>query len=369
MKIAYVVTRADAVGGASIHVRDLAGEMLARGHQAMVFVGGEGPVTDQLKAFGVPYHPLKFLTRSIHPVRDAKAFGELSSELRRFGPDLVSTHTAKAGWIGRGACARLRLPVVYTPHGWPAGDRFPPIVRRLFATAERVASRWTSAIVCVSEYERNLALAKRLARPEQLVVVHNGVRDAGANLRAAPERTPVRLISVARFESPKDHATLIDALARLGGLAWRLDLVGDGPLEASIRARARKAGIADRIEFLGYLAAPSSQLARSQIFVLSSRSEAFPRSVLEAMSAGLAVVSSNVGGVGEALDNGGSGILVPPGDSDALSEALGGLIEDADRRRRLATAARLRYEARFRLDAMVARTVELYESVLRNAAR
>ncbi len=369
MKIAYVITRADAVGGASIHVRDLAREMLARGHQTMVFLGGAGPVVEQLRAAGVPYRSLEFLARSIRPVRDLKAYLELTRALADFAPDLVSTHTAKAGWIGRAACARLRLPAIYTPHGWPAGDRFPPLKARVFAMAERAAARWTRVIVCVCEYERQLALAKRLARAEQLCVVHNGVRDVALEMRATPEAAPVRIISVARLEAPKDHATLVDALARLGGLDWRLDLVGDGPLEASIRARCQAAGIADRVNFLGYCEEPAALLARAQVFVLSSRSEAFPRSVLEAMRAGLAVVASDVGGIGEAMDNGRNGILVPRGDAQALSEALGGLIKDADRRRRLGTAARLDFEARFRLDAMVERTAGIYEAVLRHVAR
>ncbi len=369
MRIAYVITRADSVGGASIHVRDLAREMIARGHQAMVFLGGSGPVSEQLGAAGIPFHSLEHMKRSVHPLHDWSAYRELSRALAGFRPDIVSTHTAKAGWIGRAACARLGVPVLYTPHGWPAGDRFPPWQARIFATAERVVSRWTSTVICVCEYERRLAISKHLVAPERLRVIHNGVRDVSPELRARFGGRPVRIVSVARFESPKDHATLIDALARVRELDWRLELVGDGPLEAAIHKRARKAGIADRVEFDGYRADPAPSLARAQIFVLSSRSEAFPRSVLEAMRAGLAVVASDVGGTGEALDNGVSGILVPRGDPETLAKALGGLIEDADRRRRLGTAARLAYEARFRLDAMVGRTVEIYESVLRNAAR
>ena len=369
MKIAYVITRADAVGGASIHVRDLAREMLARGHQAMVFLGGAGPVADQLRAADVPYHSLEFLARSIHPVRDFRAYLELTRALAEFAPDLVSTHTAKAGWIGRAACARLRLPAIYTPHGSPAGDRFAPLAASVFAIAERAAARWTRAIICVCEYERQLILERRLARAELLHVVLNGVRDVAPELRAAPGAAPVRLISVTRMEAPKDHATLIDALGRLGDLDWRLDLVGDGPLEASIRARCQAAGLGGRVDFLGYRAEPAVMLARAQVFVLSSRSEAFPRSVLEAMRAGLAVVASEVGGTAEALDNGRNGILVPRGDAQALAKALGGLIRDADRRRRLGTAARLDYEARFRLDPMVERTAGIYDSVLRHAAR
>lgn len=369
MRIAYVITRGDAVGGASIHVRDLAGEMLARGHQVTVLLGGGGPVAEQLEAAGIPYRRLACLARAIHPVRDIQAYRELRAALASLRPDLVSAHTAKAGWIARAACASLRLPVSYTPHGWPAGERFAPLPAAAFAVAERLAARWTDAVICVCEYERRLALAKRLCPAGLLHVVYNGVRDVPPPLRAAPGDSPVRLISVARFEPPKDHATLIEALAGLRSLDWRLELVGDGPLENAVRERVRHAGIQDRVVFSGYLPDPAPALGRAQIFVLSSRSEAFPRSVLEAMRAGLAAVATEVGGVSEALDNERNGVLVPRGDAVSLRAALRGLIEDADRRRRLGAEARLAYQARFRLELMAARTIEIYESVLRNAAR
>ena len=123
VRILYVVTRADAVGGASIHVRDMAREMIVRGHAVIVLTGGEGPVTDLLQAAGVPYRPLRSLRRSIHPIRDLLAARELAAAVREFEPDLISVHTAKAGWIGRAVAARLGIPAIYTPHGWSIGDR------------------------------------------------------------------------------------------------------------------------------------------------------------------------------------------------------------------------------------------------------
>src|SRR5207302_3734745 len=125
MRIAYVITRADAVGGATIHVRDLARAMRDRGHEALVLVGGRGPVTGQLEAAGVNFRSLRHLRRAINPLRDVLAYREMIAALREFRPHLVSAHTAKAGWIGRAAAARLGIPAVYTPHGWPVAGRFP----------------------------------------------------------------------------------------------------------------------------------------------------------------------------------------------------------------------------------------------------
>jgi glycosyltransferase involved in cell wall biosynthesis len=200
--------------------------------------------------------------------------------------------------------------------------------------------------------------------PGQLVVVHNGVRAVPAWSQAVPAKARPRIVSVARFEAPKDHATLLRALARLDALDWELDLVGDGLLETRTRALAARLGIAARVHFLGYQPDVAACLGRAQLFVLSSRSEAYPRSVLEAMSAGLPVVATNVGGLGEALNNGESGILVPRDDVAALSAVLRRLIEDPLLRQRLGVAARLTYESRHRLECMIERTAVIYESAV-----
>jgi len=368
MRIAYVVTRADAVGGASVHVRDLARGLLDRGWEVRVFLGGEGPVTDQLRAAGVPFHCLRHLRRSIHPLRDLRALGELTQALGEFRPDLVSTHTAKAGWIGRAACARLGLPALYTPHGWAIRDRVSLAHGFVFRQAERVAARWARGIICVSEYERKLAVAARIAPEDRLHTIHNGVHDVGPELRAVPGSKPVRIVSVARLEPPKDPSTLLHALATLRTLDWELDMVGGGPSEPRARRLAVALGVADRIRWLGYQPDPARALAGASVFVLSSRSEGFPRSVLEAMRAGLPVVASDVGGVGEAVSGDYSGLLVAPGNAQALALGLRKLLEDPAIRQRFGSAARQIWERRFRFERMFDDTVALYSLVLKGVA-
>ena len=365
MKIAYVITRADAVGGASIHVRDLARAMLERGHVVMVYVGGRGPVTEQFQAAGVPFNALRLLRRPIRPLKDLFAIRELSAALREFRPEILSLHTAKAGWIGRAVAANLRVPAIYTPHGWSLGGRFPAPAGFLFRWAEKTAARWAKAIVCVCQYERDLALQKGVAGPERLHVVYNAVHDIPSELRARPgTAAPLRIVSVARLDAPKDHATLLRALASLPAGDWLLDLVGDGPLENHLRSLAIGLGIDARVSFLGYQSDPAKTLAQAGVFVLSSRSEGFPRSVLEAMRAGLPIVASRVGGVPEAFAEAINGFLVPAGDAIALTAALSRLLEDRDFRMRLGAEARRTYEERFRFERLAAETEALYHAVL-----
>ncbi|MFN3326197.1 MAG: glycosyltransferase family 4 protein [Bryobacteraceae bacterium] len=365
MKIAYVITRADAVGGASIHVRDLARAMIERGHEVLVLIGGEGPVTKQLTRAGVPFRSLRRLQRAISPLSDLLALRELKSGLSAFQPDLVSLHTAKAGWLGRSACHALGLPAIYTPHGWTIGDRISRVQGLVYTAAERIAARWARAIVCVSESERRLALEKRIAVAGKLHVIHNGVRDVAPELRARPGAHPPCLISVARFEAPKDHATLLQALASLASLDWQLVLVGDGPLESQLRGLAATLGVASRVRFAGYHPDPAALLAEAQVFVLSSRSEGFPRSILEAMRAGLPVVASNVGGVSEAVSHEANGLLVPRSDIDALRAALQRLLTHGALREQLGESGRHTYESAFCFDAMMAKTIAVYDSVVK----
>ena len=360
MRIAYVVTRADAVGGASVHVRDLARAMIERGHQVLVLTGGEGPVTEQLSGAGVPFRPLRTLRRSIHPVRDLQALGELSGAVLDFKPDVLSLHTAKAGWIGRIVASRLSIPAVYTPHGWPFGDRFSAGARFAFRLAEKALASRAAAIVCVCRHERDLALRQGVAEASRLHVIYNGVRDVPPRLRADPAASPVRFVSVARFQAPKDHETLLRALATIRSTEWQLDLVGDGPLLDRTHSLAVSLGIAERVHFLGYQPDPERVLARAQVFVLSSRSEGLPRSVLEAMRAGLSVVASGVGGVPEAVSDGVSGLLVLPGRPAELAAALRRLLEDHNLRVRLGFEARRAYADTFGIESMVEATASIY---------
>jgi glycosyltransferase involved in cell wall biosynthesis len=230
--------------------------------------------------------------------------------------------------------------------------------------AERAAAQWGQSVICVSESEREIAISKRLVRPDQLHVVYNGVRDVPPEFQASPECEPVRITSIARFAPPKDHATLLVALATLRARAWSLDLIGDGPTEARMRRLAERLGVAGRVNFRGYQPDPEPVLAAAHIFVLASRSEAFPRSVLEAMRAGLPVVASDVGGVREAVGHGNTGILVPPEDPQAMAAAIDRLLIAPTVRSRLGANGREAFEQRFRLEQTVERTLDIYRGII-----
>ena len=361
MHVAFLITRSDAVGGASIHVRDMARNLNRRGFRATVLVGGAGgEVIQELVGAGVQFRILSCLERAIHPLKDLAAVAQITAALRQLQPDIVSTHTAKAGLLGRLACGVLGLPVLFTPHGWAISDRISSRGARLFRLAEQAAAPLASYIVNVCEAERSLARRHRIARDEKLLVIHNGVEDVPDRLRADAGGEPPRIVMVARFEQPKDHETLLRALAPLKEMAWTLELVGGGPQQREIRALSGSLGLDGRLHFHGSSQSVAERLAASQIFVLASRSEGFPRSILEAMRAGLPVVASDVGGVREAVADGSTGYVVPKSEPEALGAALKSLLSDAGLRRQFGAAARHRYENQFTFEQMFTKTLDIY---------
>lgn len=363
----YVITRSDSIGGAHVHVRDLATRLLAEGHSVHVLVGGQGPFTRQLSERGIPFTSISSLVRPVDPIKDISAVWAIRQALLLLKPELVSTHSSKAGWLGRVAAKSLGIPVVFTAHGWAFADGVAKNRRRLYVLAEKIAAKFSDRIITVSNHDRELALTHGVAPPSKLVAIHNGMPDIPHGYLANPEGEPPRVVMVARFEEQKDHQTLLKALAQLVDLPWKLELVGDGPLRHDMEMLAQSLGIRQRVEFAGAVDNVAERLARSQIFVLTSRWEGFPRSILEAMRARLPVIASLVGGVAESVLDGVTGFVVPRGDVEAVKHRLEMLLRNPKLRKDMGYKARQRFEQEFTFDRMFGRTVATYREVLAEA--
>ena len=369
MKIAYVITRSEPMGGAQVHVRDLSFALTREGHDVTVLTGGSGHFTEGLADHGVSWLSVPNLQLPIRPVADARALGQLRAALKRLKPDLVSTHSSKAGVLGRLAARSLGLPVIFTAHGWAFTPGTPRRTAALYRCLERSVAPLATRIITVSDFDRDLAIREGVAATDRVVTIHNGVPDIGPELRASPTRSPVRLIMVARFEQQKDHRTLLESLAGLTDLSWHLDLVGGGPFLPAARSLSERLGLDRRVQFWGARRDVAHRLADAQVFLLISNWEGFPRSVLEAMRAGLPVVASDVGGVSESVEQETTGFLVPRGDVGELRAGLRRLLTDSELRGRLGSEGRRRYEERFRFELTTAKTVAIYRDVLIQCGR
>lgn len=367
MKIAFVVTRSDAVGGAQVHIRDLGSALLLAGHEPVVFAGGEGPWFDQLRQRGIPLVPLRHMARRISPISDLRALFELRRRLKELQPDVVSTHTAKGGVLGRLAAASLRLPVMFTAHGWTFTDGVSRFKAGVWRLAEQLVGRLAGRIVTVSEFDRRLAMKARIAAPDRILTIHNGMPDIAPEFTADAGADAPHLVMVARFEEQKDHRTLLLALSRLKELPWSLSLVGGGPLESSMWTLCVELGLVDRVNFLGARSDVARILSTAQIFVLCTFWEGLPRSIIEAMRAGLPVMASAVAGIPELIDDEVSGLLCAPGDVQDATRQLKRPIESSNLRTQMGVCARQRYLDGFGFERMFTRTLHTYEVLIRSA--
>jgi glycosyltransferase involved in cell wall biosynthesis len=359
-RLLILITLAEA-GGAQTSVAQLLPGLTTE-LDVTVAAHGPGPLEDAARAAGIPFVHLEHMRRALHPWHDALALLELVRLCRRLQPDIVHAHSSKAGALGRTAAALARVPVrVFTVHAWPfAADE--GVSGRFYLRVERGLRRLTTSFVCVARTTRHLGVAAGACRPEEAVVIHNAVDVSSFPVPERSADTP-RIVSVGRFAFPKDFPTLIGALASIQ-TPWRAAFAGEGPLRPEIAGELERRGLAGRVELLGSRDDVPQLLGSADIFVLSSRSEGFPVSVLEAMAAGLPVVATDIGGVSEAVLHDETGLLVPANDPVALAGALDRLLRDAPLRRRLGAAGLERARRDFDVAPFRRAHLELYRREL-----
>jgi len=370
MKILYIITAAE-YGGAPLHVLQLMEYMLQQGHEVGLVAAPEPRLMERAKALGVEVFPNHHFVRPIKPWKDVRALWVVFKSIKSFKPDLVHAHSTKAGYAARLACAIFHKPVVFTAHGWAFTEGKKLWERKLLSMIERLAAKVTARVICVSRYDREQALRWKVAKPEQLVVIYNGIKPgpfleaSGTSLRLKLGlNNPPVLTFVGRLVPQKDPLTLLKAIKILP--KGTLLMVGDGELRPHVEKYVCKHNLNKRVLILGQRKDVPRILAASDIFILSSRWEGLPYTIIEAMIVGLPIVATRVGGVSELVEDGVTGFLVPPKDPKALAEAIQKLLDDPELRKEMGQAGREKALREFTLDRMLHETEKVYEGVLEN---
>jgi glycosyltransferase involved in cell wall biosynthesis len=358
LRLVRVIARLN-VGGPALHTV-LATAGLRPGIETTLATGRVAPneteAADLLDRFGVRPVRIPGLGRSLSPVDDVRAFASLVSLMRRVRPDVVHTHTAKAGALGRVAARVAGVPiVVHTFHGHVFEGYFGPAVSGAVVRAERTLTRFADRVVAVSdEVGRDLVERFRVTPRGKLVVVPVGL-PLGELLACESRRGALRrelslaadaavVAFVGRLVAVKEPHVALDAwkLVRRELPNATLVVVGDGDLAASLRAR-RDEGVV----FLGWRRDLATILADTDLALLTSRNEGTPVALVEAAAAGVPAVATRVGGVPSVVDDGRTGVLVPAGDAAAIAAAVVALVRDEPRRRAMGAAARARAVAKW----------------------
>jgi glycosyltransferase involved in cell wall biosynthesis len=387
-RVLRIITRLN-IGGPSIQAITLSERLAPRGFDTRLLHGrlgsGEGDMRYLLTRLDVA-RQMPALRREIAPLHDAVALVQVLDALRDFRPDILHTHMAKAGTIGRvaasiynrtaGRDARVRM--VHTYHGHVLEGYFSPALTRAFLGVERMLARDTDRLVAIApRIQQELIAEHRIGRPDQYRVIPLGFdlqrltaigesdrRAARAALALAPAAhvisTAGRLTAIKRHDLFLDTARLIaDRDAQAVFL-----IVGDGDLRPALEQQARASGIGDRVRFLGWRRDLDTLYAASDVFLLTSRNEGTPVALIESLAAAVPGVSTDVGGVRDVIDSDRVGLVAPFGDARALADHVLALTSDLERRRRMGEAGRQTVSARYGLDRLLDDVERLYRELL-----
>jgi glycosyltransferase involved in cell wall biosynthesis len=338
-------------------------------------------VTDLFRRAGCEIIEIPEMVRAIDPRRDAIAVAKLARICRRRRFDVVHTHTSKGGIVGRAAARLAGVPIIlHTAHGFAFHERSSRRSMALYVTLERLAARWSDRIITVSEFHREWALSLGIGSPEKVVTIHNGI--SRARLAVSRSAADVRrefglaaddlvIASIGRLAPGKGLEDLVVALPeiRRSQPRARLLLAGDGPLRPELEAQVRGSGLEGFVHLPGFREDVGDLLMAADLVAAPSLREGLSISVLEAMAMGRPIVATTIGSNRELIEDGVSGLLIPPDDAPALAAAVSSLLGDPDRAARFGNAARDRFEAGFTERAMKDAVWNLYATLLEERER
>ena len=337
------------------------------------------------KKQGIEITNLLSLVRRISPFNDLKAFVSIFRMLHTCKPDIVHTHTSKAGILGRLAAWVVRVPIIiHTPHGHVFYGHFGRSLSRIFLRIERLLGRITHHQIALTPEEGNDYLNLGVSKPGNSSVIHSGV-DVHRFSKGAKKRTMKReelaispdslVIGYVGWLIPiKGVNYLVTAMAKVAEEHPKSLLVlvgkGDDKSEEEVRIKKQVANLdlTDRVRFLGWRPDVDELMGCFDIFVLPSLNEGMGRVLVEAMAAGVPIVASRIGGIPDLVKDGKNGVLVRPADATALEKIISDLLADEEKRNRMAEAGKKMCRS-YSTEAMVGKIDDLYRELLRKYDR
>lgn len=404
IRILQVVTLSE-LGGAQKVVYHMAADLDRGKFDVTVACAPGGELVRWLRGKGIEVVELPYLKRNISPFDDVRCLWQLYRLIKSKRFDIVHCHSSKAGILGRLAAHLAGVRQIYfTVHGWGIDETQPFPVRWFYTMAERLGGAVSTGVVCVSKFDREKGLSLGLVKQEKLLVIHNGMPDIyedGVTDKQAEMFTGIRSIrekwvsdnddlpdhykcrdgkwsglrselrlddkdvligTVMRLAFPKQPLFFLELASRLSSeTSARFVIIGDGPLRPECERYITENGLRESVFMLGAREDAIRLVSGFAIFTLFSGHEGLPLTVIEAMLAGVPVVASNVGGMGELVDDGVSGFLINYRDLDGAVLSVKKLLEDAGLRRRMGYAGREKALSEFTVERMISRYEQLYD--------
>jgi glycosyltransferase involved in cell wall biosynthesis len=382
MRIAHIITRM-IIGGAQENTLYNCDDLIRLfGDDVLLItgpaIGPEGDLLGQGRGGAVPTRIIPSLRRAIDPWRDSTSYFALKRAIREFKPDVVHTHSAKAGFLGRLAASSLHVPViVHTVHGAPFHDYQSAAARNLFRWCEWHAARHCHTLISVADAMTDLMVKANVAPREKFTTIYSGM-DVEPLLKADEQRDAMRsqlgyqpqhivIGKIARLFHLKGHADVIRAAREVvkANDNVRFVFIGDGLLRQDLHNQIQAAGLTNYFHFAGLV--PPADIPKwigaMDILVHASLREGLARALPQALIAGKPIISYDIDGAREVAINDQTGYLVPPR-AEALVEPLIKLADNGELRARLGQTGRNRFSEQFRHEFMTRRIRDLYQRTL-----
>ena len=384
VKVVRVIARLN-MGGPALHVAYLSEGLRERGYETTLVAGtlarGEDSMSFVAEELGVRVERVPELSREISPLRDLRAILRLAQLIRRERPQILHTHTAKAGAVGRIAAlaaGHARPPIiVHTFHGHVLRGYFDPVRAYGFRLLERWLATKTTTLIAVSPQVRDDLVHLGVAPREKFTVIRLGIElDERISAPDGARAETRRLLGVpqdafvvgwiGRMTGVKNTDQVLAALKLLRdrGVDAYLCMVGDGPDRERLERRAHDLGVVKRCLFLGYQEEVARFYAAFDGMILTSVNEGTPVSAIESLAAGRPVVATRVGGVPDVVDDGEDGFLVDPGSTEQLADRLEELARNPELREQMGERGRARVPSRYAVARLVEDMDRLYKSLL-----
>ncbi len=377
MTLIHLITRLT-LGGSARNTIDSAAAAARAGYRTILATGPSGreiDIADSANGTGCEVAFISSFRRQVSPIHDLQALVQTIRLIRRQQADIVHTHTSKAGFIGRLAAYLCRVPVIiHTPHGHIFHGYYGATLTRVFIHMERWAAQMTDRIVVLTEKGAREHLDRGIGQPHQFVAIPSGVDIASLRPKLLAKQEARRqlgwnaddpyILGVGRFVSVKGFDLAVRAMVQVLEEVPQshLVLLGDGPERAALENLAQRKRVHSRLIVTGVEDRLALYLSASDVLAAPSRNEGMGRAIVEAMSAGLPIVASQVGGIPSVVEDKQSGLLVPPENPGALARALIKLLQDSSIRKRYGEQGWKRAE-QFSLNRMESLLLQLYNEV------
>ena len=364
INVLNIITISSPIGGAQMVLKE---NVLNNSFNNIVITGNDGILTNNLRKKGVKVIILKHLKRNFS-ILDIIVIYKIIRVIKKEKVNFVVSHSSKVGVLARFACFLTNTKNAFTVHGWSFSNDKSSLSSKLYLLIEKFMRIFSDHYILVSKYDQRIGIKNKIISTNNSTLIYNGSQDLSIGKSIREKSQKIIISFVARFSYQKDHDTLFKALSlleqdQLNNLS--INLIGDGDLYDEFVQKSINMNLKNSLNFIGETENIGKYLNNSDLFMLISNYEGLPVSIIEALSVGLPIIASDVGGINELVKDKVNGFLVPKNNELKLAGVLKDIIINKSiNLKNMGEESRLLYNHKFKNEIMTNKTKELISKLI-----